>query len=95
MRGDDVAWEKSEEIAYAWVLQFLEPDILEPLSNFIVRYHNPDEPQLFTVLERGGFNICLQMKYKYSSAVIRFSQAGVTMFPDEKLRNEIAIMRYI
>lgn len=95
MHYDDAAWEKSEEIADAWVLQFLEPDVLTPVGNFVVRYHKPDNPTEFNILEKGAFNISLQMVYENSSAVIRFPVPGATMFPEEKVRNEVAIMRYI
>ncbi|KAJ5114799.1 hypothetical protein NUU61_000558 [Penicillium alfredii] len=95
MRYDDAAWEKSEEVADAWVLQFLEPDILTPVGNFLVRHHRPESPDEFDILEKGAFNISLQMTYKNSSAIIRFPQPGAAMFPEEKIRNEVAIMRYI
>ncbi|KAL5364873.1 kinase-like domain-containing protein [Aspergillus floccosus] len=95
MHYDDAAWEKSEEIADAWVLQFLEPEVLRPVGDFVVRHHKPDSPEELKVLERGAFNIALRMTYKNSCAVIRFPQPGSTMFSEEKVRNEIAIMRYI
>ncbi|KAJ5104785.1 hypothetical protein NUU61_002132 [Penicillium alfredii] len=41
------------------------------------------------------FNISLQMTYKIGSAIIRFPLPGATMFPEEKLQCEVAIMRYI
>jgi hypothetical protein len=93
MNYDDAAWEKSEEIADAWVRQFLEPDVLRSVGRFIVKHHNPDDPTAFDVLERGAFNVSLHMIYKNSSAVIRFSQPGTTLFPEEKVRNEVAIIR--
>ncbi|KAJ5921912.1 hypothetical protein N7516_009615 [Penicillium verrucosum] len=53
-------------------------------------------PDQFSILEKGAFNISLRMKYENgSSAVKRFPQPGATMFPEEKVRNEIAIMRFI
>ncbi|PYH91907.1 hypothetical protein BO71DRAFT_37162 [Aspergillus ellipticus CBS 707.79] len=93
---DDVAWEKSDEISDTWVLQFLDHDLLRPLGGFVWRYHEPDDVTEFGALSKGFFNICVRMKYKDdSSSMIRFSQPGVTMFPEEKVRNEVAMMRYI
>ncbi|KAB8276157.1 hypothetical protein BDV30DRAFT_206786 [Aspergillus minisclerotigenes] len=47
-------------------------------------------------MERGAYNISLQMKYKNANtAIIRFPQPSATMFPEEKVRNEVATMRYI
>jgi hypothetical protein len=93
---DDAAWEKSEEIIDAWVQQLLDPEVLAPVGNFLVKHHRPDDPILFDVLAKGAFNILFKMTYKNTSAaVIRFPQPGAIMFPEEKLRNEVAIMRYI
>ena len=96
MPYDYACLEKSEEISVSWVQQFLEPDILRPIGNFLIRHHNPCEPGAFSILERGAFNICFRMRYENgSSAVIRFPQPGATMFPEEKIRNEVAVMRFI
>lgn len=96
MHYDDASWEKSEEVADCWVRQFLEPDILRPVGGFLVRHHHPSDPDEFSVLEKGAFNISLRMKYENaSSAVIRFPQPGATMFPEEKVRNEVAVMRFL
>ncbi|CAG7942047.1 unnamed protein product [Penicillium salamii] len=96
MHYDDASWEKSEEVSDSWVRQFLEPDILRPVGSFLVRHHNPSDPDQFSILEKGAFNISLRMKYENAgSAVIRFPQPGATMFPEEKVRNEVATMRFI
>ncbi|KKK12372.1 hypothetical protein ARAM_006099 [Aspergillus rambellii] len=92
---DDTAWEKSEEIADTWVRQFFDPSISRPIGNFVIRHHNPDEAVKFDILEKGAFNIALRMTYKIGSAIIRFPLPGATMFPEEKLRYEVATMRYI
>jgi aminoglycoside phosphotransferase (APT) family kinase protein len=93
---DDVAWEKSEAIADGWVRQFLEPDVLRPLGNFLLGHHRPGDAAEFSFLGKGAYNVCFQMKYEHANtAVIRFPQPGATMFPEEKVRNEVAIMRYI
>ena len=93
---DDAAWEKIEEITDAWVRQFFDPDIATPIGNFLVRHHDPDAPVAFDILEKGSFNIALWMTYRNGPAgVIRFPLPGATMFPEEKLRYEVATMRYI
>ncbi|KAJ5880200.1 uncharacterized protein N7473_011253 [Penicillium subrubescens] len=93
---DDVAWEKSEEIIDTRVQQLLDPEVLASVGNFLVKYRRPNKPGLFDVLAKGAFNILFKITYKNTSAaVIRFPQPGAIMFPEEKLRNEVAIMRYI
>lgn len=92
----DATWEKSEEISEAWIAQFLDVDILRHLGRFLVRHHELDKPDSFDFLEKGAFNISFQMSYKNTgSAIIRLPQPGSTMFPEEKVRNEVATMRYI
>ncbi|KAI9036087.1 uncharacterized protein KD926_002464 [Aspergillus affinis] len=81
MYYDDAAWEKSE-VADAWVRQFLEPEILRPVGGFLVRHHSPHDPEEFTILEKGAFNISLRMEYENGcSAVIRFPQPGAAIVP--------------
>ena len=93
---DDAAWEKSEEISEAWIAQFTDLDILRELGRFLVRHHEPGKPDSFDFLEKGAFNISFEMTYKNtSSTIIRLPQPGAIMFPEEKVRNEVAIMRYI
>ncbi|KAJ5654182.1 hypothetical protein N7490_001185 [Penicillium lividum] len=95
MRYDDTAWEKSEEVAENWVRQLIDPEVLSPVGEFLVKHHRPDDPEVFTVLPMGSFNVAFRMRYKTGSAVIRFPQPGAVMFPEEKVRNEVAVMRYI
>lgn len=50
----------------------------------------------FSILEKGAFNVSIRIKYEDgNSAVIRFPLAGATMFPEENVRNEVAVMRCI
>ncbi|PWY70766.1 hypothetical protein BO83DRAFT_447611 [Aspergillus eucalypticola CBS 122712] len=93
---DDVAWEWAEAIANAWFQQFFDPKILQSVAQFLKRHHGPGDVDEFTYLEKGSYNITFQMKNKNaSSTVIRFVQPGSIMFPEEKVRNEVAMMRYI
>lgn len=44
----------------------------------------------------GTFNALFRMKSQDGGeAVIRFPKPGVTMFPEEKIRNEVAMIKYI
>ncbi|KAL3478308.1 hypothetical protein BJX99DRAFT_245621 [Aspergillus californicus] len=95
MLFDDACWEKSDEISDTWIAQFLEPDFLHPVGEFLVKHHKPSKPKSFDIVGNGSFNISLLMVYQDHSAVIRLSQPGNAMFPEEKVRNEVAVMRYI
>lgn len=63
------------------------------VGRFLVRHHHPGDAVEFSFLEKGAYNISFQMKYKNTNtAIIWFPQPGATMFPKEKVCNEVATM---
>ncbi|KAJ5253051.1 hypothetical protein N7489_003461 [Penicillium chrysogenum] len=94
MCPDDMAWEQAEETADRWLVQFLEVDILRPIADFILN-HNRGVATEFAILRKGSYNISLRLKYRNSATVIRLSQPGAVLFPEEKVMNEVAIMRFL
>lgn len=95
MPFDDVAWEESERIEGAWTTSLFEEATLRAIGDFIVK-HRRGIPTELCDPKAGAFNVLLRMKFQDGgSAVIRFPKPGVTMFPDEKVRNEVAMIRYI
>ena len=60
----------------------------------MLKYDSGDDPE-FTILQEGSFNITLWMKYTYNATNIGFSQPGAIPFSEEKVKNEVAVMRYI
>ncbi|KAI2789115.1 hypothetical protein POX_e07143 [Penicillium oxalicum] len=96
MSFDDVAWDESERIVECWVFQFCRPQIGEAAAGTMLEKHHPGEPIDFTVIGRGSYNICFRMKFDASPpAVIRFPLPATLRFPEEKTRNEAAVMRYL
>ncbi|KAJ5146129.1 uncharacterized protein N7515_000693 [Penicillium bovifimosum] len=94
MCPDDVAWEQAEETSDSWLVQFLEVDMLRPIADFIL-IHNRGEVTEFAILRKGSYNILLRLKYRNGATVIRLSQPGAVFFPEEKVVNEVAVMRYL
>ncbi|KAJ5466998.1 hypothetical protein N7475_004750 [Penicillium sp. IBT 31633x] len=96
MKYDDVAWERSEYITDKWVDGiFAEESTLRAIGQFIVKYRRGIPVELCDP-RSGYFNIVFRMKFQDGgSAIIRFPKPGATMFPEEKVRNEVAVMRYI
>ena len=96
MHFDDVAWERSEDIADSWVDGiFAEESTLRAIGHFIVK-HRRGVPVELGDPKAGYFNIMFRMTFQDGgSAIIRFPKPGVTMFPEEKVRNEVAAIRYI
>ncbi|ATY67444.1 kinase-like domain [Cordyceps militaris] len=95
MPGDDVAWEESDRIEKEWIERLLKPETQMAIGNFIAK-HRKGVPQEVGPLKAGAFNALFRLTYlDGGSAVIRFAKPGRTMFPEEKIRNEVATMRYI
>lgn len=94
MCPDDVAWEQAEETSDNWLLQFLELDILRPIADFILTYNRGIATE-FAILRKVSYNISLRLKYRNGATVIRLSQPGAVFFPEEKVVNEVSVMRFL
>ncbi|KAJ5790769.1 uncharacterized protein N7518_007780 [Penicillium psychrosexuale] len=94
MCPDDMAWEQAEETSDKWLVQFLEVDTLRPIADFILN-HNRGAATEFAILRKGSYNISLRLKYRNGATVIRLSQPGAVLFPEEKVVNEVAVMRFL
>ncbi|RAH62094.1 phosphotransferase family protein [Aspergillus piperis CBS 112811] len=49
----------------------------------------------FNILEKGSYNISFRLKNEHEATIIRLSQPGAAFFPEEKVMNEVATMRYL
>ncbi|KAJ5594933.1 uncharacterized protein N7459_001141 [Penicillium hispanicum] len=94
MCPDDLAWEQAEETSDKWLAQFLELDVLRPIADFILS-HNRGVATEFAILRKGSYNISLRLKYRNGATVIRLSQPGAVLIPEEKVVNEVAMMRFL
>lgn len=94
MHPDDVASEQAEKISDNWLAQFLKHDVLRPIGNFMLD-HNGGIGTEFAILRKGSYNISLRLKDDNEATIIRLSQPGAVFFPEEKVVNEIAIMRFL
>jgi len=95
MRYDYVAWERSEAEYDAWLEKLFQQEILREIGTFMQKHRGGVAKELLNPVA-GAFNACLQMRFgDGGSALIRFPQPGNVRFPEEKLRKEVAIMRYL
>ncbi|OAA44789.1 Protein kinase-like domain protein [Metarhizium rileyi] len=95
MQGDDVAWEESDRMEREWRERVLQDSTQLAIGKFIAKYRQ-GVPKEIGALKAGAFNALFRLKFlDGGSAVIRFAKPGRTMFPEEKIRNEVATMRYI
>ncbi|KHO11709.1 hypothetical protein MAA_10653 [Metarhizium robertsii ARSEF 23] len=95
MKHDNVLLEESERIEDEWKKSLFAPDTMRAIGNFIVK-HRGGLPDEVCCPKAGSFNITFGMKLKDGGpAILRFLNPGIIMFLEEKVRNEVATMRYI
>lgn len=94
MSPDDVAWEQAEYTSDTWLAQFLQHAILRPIGHFMLD-HNGGIGTDFAILKKGSYNISLRLKDEHVASIIRLSQPGAIFFPEEKVANEVAVMRFL
>lgn len=94
---DDVAWAISSQIWEDWPkLLRTDADIYNDIGVILSEEFSNLECVLFDFLTTGGFNTCFKMTFiDNSSAIIRFPLPGAIMLPEEKVRNEVSIMRFL
>ncbi|KAJ5724001.1 hypothetical protein N7488_002036 [Penicillium malachiteum] len=93
MHFDDVAWEKSSDIVDNWKYVLYDQDAWNKIGKFLSKQNKPRKDNDFFPFKKGAFNTNLLMSFADDSAVImRFPLPGALMFPEEKVRNEVAVM---
>ncbi|KAL4913334.1 hypothetical protein BDW62DRAFT_205661 [Aspergillus aurantiobrunneus] len=92
---DDVAWERSESISEAWIKDLFKTDNLRAIGGAIAAYRKGSPIDLCE--PRGGaFNALFRMNFQQGNPIlIRLTNPGMTMFPDEKTRYEVAAIAYL
>ncbi|KAF5137917.1 Altered inheritance of mitochondria protein 9, mitochondrial [Metarhizium anisopliae] len=95
MEKDDLAWEKSDEEVESWERSLHNSDIYRGIGNLIIKY-KPGEPVKLYSPIRGGYNIFYRLEYSDgTSAAMRIPCKGIVKFPEEKIKYEVATMRYV
>ncbi|EJP61896.1 phosphotransferase family protein [Beauveria bassiana ARSEF 2860] len=93
IEGDHDALDESDRLDKEWYESLLETDTQQVISRFVAK-HRKGVPTEVRALEAGGLNALLRVQFiDGASAVIRFTKPGKTMFPEEKIRIEVATTR--
>ncbi|KAK2813937.1 hypothetical protein FQN50_000338 [Emmonsiellopsis sp. PD_5] len=96
MDYDDLAWDASDRVFDRWKTEKLltEPP-LRQIGRLIDKWHGGVPAELCHP-GKGAFNVWMRMKFTDgSSAVARVPIPGKTMFPEEKIEREVAVMRFL
>ncbi|PYI07233.1 hypothetical protein BO78DRAFT_443518 [Aspergillus sclerotiicarbonarius CBS 121057] len=95
MDYDDVAWARCDELFEPWKHLIFEREVLREIGRFIDKHRGGVPDELFAP-KRGAFNGWLRMLFQDGgSAVIRFPCPGASMFPEEKVKREVAVMQFL
>ncbi|KAF2741758.1 phosphotransferase family protein [Sporormia fimetaria CBS 119925] len=95
MQFDHAAWERSDEIFDTWKAKLVKVETLRELGHFISKHRGGVAEELCKP-ERGAYNVTIRMLFRDGgAAIMRIPCPGVHMFPEEKVRNEVAVMRYL
>ncbi|KAL5344497.1 hypothetical protein ACLOAV_010478 [Pseudogymnoascus australis] len=95
MSYDDVAWEKSDDAFDAWKHKLYRNDVLQAIGIFVQKHRGGVAIKLCNPI-RGSFNVCIKVGFSDGgSAMIRIPCPGVVIFPEEKVKREVATMRYV
>jgi hypothetical protein len=97
MTPDDLVWEQAEEVSDKWLLQFLQHNVLRSIGVFIITHERGFSTEI-DILKKGSYNISVWLKFRNPATtptMIRLAQPGAVIFPEEKVTNEVAIMRFL
>ncbi|KAK0384725.1 hypothetical protein NLU13_7203 [Sarocladium strictum] len=95
MDKDDVVWRQVDNATDEWDKFIRTNEIYRAVGNLILQYRN-GQPEVMHRVVKGGYNIIYRLEYSDgSSAIMRIPIKGIVPFPDEKVRYEAAVMRYI
>lgn len=95
MDKDDLAWQRNDEEAESWERSLNKANVYRKIAGLINKYRPGEAVELHRPI-RGGYNIFYRLEYKDgSSAAMRIPCKGIVKFPEEKIRYEVALMRYI
>ncbi|KZF21506.1 kinase-like protein [Xylona heveae TC161] len=93
---DALALDKSNHTFTTWLTELKKPESIKFLAGIAAEVRG-EHPSSFKLLI-GAFNACLVCHFENNEeldTVIRFPQPGRVRFPEEKVRKEVAVLRFI
>ncbi|PVH94447.1 hypothetical protein DM02DRAFT_693069 [Periconia macrospinosa] len=95
MQFDDTAWERSDAIFDAWKEKLFDEDTQRAIANLIKQHRGGVATELCAP-QRGSYNVTIRLLFRDGgSGMMRIPCPGIHIFLDEKVRNEVAVMKYI
>ncbi|KAH7240285.1 kinase-like domain-containing protein [Fusarium redolens] len=91
---DDRAWERNDTELEEWERSLNKATIYRDIANFITM-HRPGKAVELHGPIKGGYNVFYRLEYDDESSIALRIPSPATRFPDEKVRYEVATMRYV
>ena len=95
MEFDDVAWERCDILFEDWKDKTFNQEQFREIGMIMLDWRQGRPEELFAP-KAGAFNAIMQMKFRDGGSIlIRFPRPGSSVFPEEKLQREVAVMRFL
>ncbi|CAG7919421.1 unnamed protein product [Penicillium olsonii] len=90
---DETAWDQADNILQKWKTTLFTTDSIQRITNLLS--HKPSPYRLFPP-QKGSFNMVIRLQFTdHTSSIIRFPIPGYSIFPEEKVTAEVAVMRFL
>ncbi|KAK7609666.1 phosphotransferase family protein [Phyllosticta paracitricarpa] len=95
MSFDDVAWEYSDNLVNEWNKELRKPENLQAIASLVASHHGGKPIEVKPPMS-GAFNVMIAVEFADGGrAVMRLPKPGVLPFREEKVRNEVAAIKYL
>ncbi|KAJ5556361.1 hypothetical protein N7494_000276 [Penicillium frequentans] len=95
MGFDPIAWKRNGDVFSAWKNKLLGENISTEIERCIMTHTHGSTGKL-SPPDGGAFNMVFRMKFSDTeSAVMRLPKPGFCVFPEEKVKIEVAVMRFL
>ncbi|CAG8075808.1 unnamed protein product [Penicillium salamii] len=91
---DETAWDHADNILQKWKNTLFTTESIQRITALLSHKSSPPF-QLFPP-QKGSFNMVIRLQFTdKTSSVIRFPIPGYSIFPEEKVTAEVAVMRFL
>lgn len=95
MYFDHLAEERQDRNFEVWLHALLQREP-EQLAMRLAKKHYEGKTVAACVWKNGAFNVCYRVKYEdNTNVIVRFAALGRSVFRQEKVENEVAVLRYL
>lgn len=92
---DEVAWDRCDDQLANWKAALFNQQAMRKITDLVIHHQNAPAAKLFPP-QKGAFNMVIRLQFTdHSSSIIRFPIPGYSVFPEEKVQREVAVMHFL